>query len=78
MPSRVWDEITYPFQTLAVAPLGIDKQFHPTHYKVCTFLTMLGLKLTHVSKKGYWWATNVAILSTNDLEYRCRILDAHT
>ena len=33
--------------------LGTDKQFHPTHYWACDYLSMLGLKLSHVSKMGY-------------------------
>ena len=35
MPSKVWDEITYPFPNFNSATidiLGMDKQFHPTHY----------------------------------------------
>ena len=27
-------------------------KFHPTFYKVCNYLSMLGLKLNHVSKRG--------------------------
>ena len=33
--------------------LGIDKQFHPTIYDWCNYLSMLGLKLFHVSKRGH-------------------------
>ena len=32
--------------------LGMDKQFHPTFYNGCNYLSMLGLKLNHVSKRG--------------------------
>ena len=32
--------------------LGMDKQFHPTVYSGCNYLSMLGLKLNHVSKRG--------------------------
>ena len=31
---------------------GIDKQFHPTEHNGCNYLSMLGLKLPHVSKRG--------------------------
>ena len=34
--------------------LGLDKWFHPTLYKPCDYLSMLGLKLIHVSKMGPW------------------------
>ena len=27
---------------------------HPTHYNGCDYLSMLGLKLNHVSKRGHW------------------------
>ena len=32
--------------------LGMDKQFHLKLYNGCNYLSMLGLKLNHVSKKG--------------------------
>ena len=32
--------------------LGMDKQFHSTSYWACDYLSMLGLKLTHLSKRG--------------------------
>ena len=32
--------------------LGMDKQFHPTLYSTCDYLSMLGFKLNHVSKRG--------------------------
>ena len=32
--------------------LGIDKLFHPTLYWACDYLSMSGLKLNHVSKRG--------------------------
>ena len=32
--------------------LGMDKQFHPTLYSGCNFLSMLGIKLIHVSKRN--------------------------
>ena len=34
--------------------LGKDKLFHATHYSGCNDLSMLGLKLIHVSKRGHW------------------------
>ena len=37
--------------------LGIDKWFHLTLYRSCDYLSMLGLKVNHVSESGhrYWW-----------------------
>ena len=40
---RMWDEITYPF---------------PNFIGVCDYLSILGLKLNHVSKSGPWWLTS--------------------
>ena len=33
--------------------LGMGKQFHPTLYCACDYLSMLGLKLNHISKRGH-------------------------
>ena len=48
MPSKVCDEITYPFPNFN----GV-----PTFYNGCNYLSMLGLNLNHVRKKGpeYDW-----------------------
>ena len=43
----MWDKITYPF------PNVNDKLFHQTHYSGFNYLSMLGLKLIHVSEKSY-------------------------
>ena len=54
MPSKVWDKITYPFpnfNSCTVDVLGMDKLFHPTLYNGCNYLSMLGFKLIHVSKR---------------------------
>ena len=32
----------------------MDKWFHPTHHNGCNYLSLLGLKLIHVSKRGPW------------------------
>ena len=44
IPSKVWDEITYPFLNFRWS-LGMDKWFHTTLYNGCNYLSMLGLKL---------------------------------
>ena len=35
--------------------LGMDKLFHHIHYNGCNYLSMLRLKLNHVSKRGHRW-----------------------
>ena len=42
MPSKMWVE------------MEMDKYFHPALNNGCGYLAMLGLKLTHVDKKGPW------------------------
>ena len=50
-----WNYLSIPkLQRLHRWSLGMDKLFHPTHYNGCNYLSMLGLKLIHVSKRGYW------------------------
>ena len=67
MSSKVWDEITYPFSNFNDLPLkfgnGLDKLFHSALYNGCnvSYLSMLGLKLIHVSKKGPWWINRSTI-----------------
>ena len=34
--------------------LGMERWFHPTLYWECNYLSMMGLKLNHVSKNGPW------------------------
>ena len=51
MPSKVCDEITYSFPNFN-GSLGIDKWFHTILYDGCNYLSMLGLKSIHVSKRG--------------------------
>ena len=50
-----WNYLSIPkLQRLHRWSLGMDKLFHPTHYNGCNYLSMLGLKLIHVSKRGHW------------------------
>ena len=53
---NVWDEITIHSQTSTVAPLDLGKnsQFHSAIYWRCNYLSMLRLKLIHVSNRGTW------------------------
>ena len=41
-------------QRLHCWSLGMDKKFHLTLYNGCNYLSMLGLKLNHISKRGPW------------------------
>ena len=43
----------------------MDKSFHPLLYWACNYLSMLRLKLNHVSKRGYRTQLNVLCLSLN-------------
>ena len=47
MPNKMLFEITYPFSNLNGETVDL---FHPTLYYGCNQLSMLGLKLIHVSK----------------------------
>ena len=52
MPSKVWGKITFPFPNFNGAGVEVwewKKQYHPTLYGLCYYLSMLGLKLVHVS-----------------------------
>ena len=49
-----WNYLSIPkLQRLHRWSLGMDKQFHPIFYNGCNYLSMLGLKLNHVSKRGH-------------------------
>ena len=39
----------------------MEKQFHPTLYTGCNYLSMMGLKLIHISKRGNWWSNPLDI-----------------
>ena len=49
----VWNNLSIPkLQRCNRWSLGMDKLFHTTVYNGCNYLSMLGLKLNHVSKSG--------------------------
>ena len=53
MPSKMWDAITIPkLQQCNRWSLRMDKWLHPELYTGCNYLSMQGLKLNHVSKRG--------------------------
>ena len=66
MPGKVWGEITYPFLNFNVNhwSWGMGKSFHPTLYNVCNYLSMLGLKLNHVGKRGLICPSYKVIITT--------------
>ena len=48
-----WNYLSIPkLQRCNRWSLGMDKWFHTTLYNGCNYLSMLGLKLNHVSKRG--------------------------
>ena len=54
MLSKVWIKllINSSTSTVQLLSLGMDKEFHPTLYNGCNYLSMVGLDLNHVSKRG--------------------------
>ena len=73
---NVWDEITYPFLNFNCATVDVYKWISSCilHFTgACDYLSMLGLKSNHVSKRGYWheaavWGVHV-YPSVEDWEY---------
>ena len=53
--------------------LRMDKYYNPTHYNGCNYLTILGLKLIHVSKRASW-RCNFKMTLLNQLVVRLRLL----
>ena len=62
MVSKVWDEITYQFTNVYCVTVEVwvsISNFHLTHCNGCDYLSMQGLKLNNVSKRGLWeWNTH--------------------
>ena len=65
--SKVWDYIIYPFPNLGRWSLRMDKLFLLAIYNGCNYLSMLGFKLIHVSRRGPWmnWKWHVPIIWSN-------------
>ena len=53
--------------------LGMDKSFNPTFPWACDYLSMLGLKFDHVSKRSYWHS--VYYVGGKPRQYWCLIDD---
>ena len=50
---NLWKYLSIPkLQRLHRWSLGMDKEFHPTFYHGCSYLSMLGLNLIHVGERG--------------------------
>ena len=50
-----WNYLSIPkLQRCNRWSLGMDTQFHLTLYWACDYLSILGLKLNHVSERGPW------------------------
>ena len=58
-------------QRLCRWSLGMDKYFHPTHYWTCDYLSMLGLKLIHVSKGAPGLARTVIPYGSHFVVFSC-------
>ena len=51
--------------------MAMDKLFYPTFYNGCNYLSMLGLKLNHVSKRGPQLNQKVTYVSVNWITIGC-------
>ena len=58
-PLRPWHD------GCTVGSLGMDKEHHLSLYWACDYLSILGLKLNHVSKMGPWSDWKQTIIWTN-------------
>ena len=56
MSNKVWDEITYPFPNFNYATVEVWEWISnfAQRFMMDSYFSMLGLKLTHVSKRGHW------------------------
>ena len=62
-----WNHLSTPkLQRCNRGSLGMDKLFHPIHYNGCNYLSMLGLKLNHVSKRGPRYENQLELPSLSD------------
>ena len=62
MSNKVWGGITYPFLNFNGCTVEVYEWIsNPTLYNGCNYLSMLGLKLNHVSKRGPCCETITAI-----------------
>ena len=57
MPNMVWDEINYPFPNFNGCTVEVWERISnliPHAYCGCNYLSMLGVKWNHISKRGPW------------------------
>ena len=66
-----WNYLSIPkLQRCNRWSLGMDKQFHPTLYQAGYYLSMLGLKLNHVSKKGHMYSNHCSVHWTHFIQHK--------
>ena len=59
-----WNSLRIPkLQRLHRWSLGMDKQFHPTFYWASHYLSILWLKLIHVSKRAYSFLYPLSVIN---------------
>ena len=79
MPSKMWDELTYPFHNLnsAIVEVSERKSNIITYfiiYEGCNYLSLLGLNLLYAHKRSPCWSRVhvsvdwIRIISDNDLK----------
>ena len=69
-----WNYLSIPkLQQCNLWSLGMDYQFHPTLHWACDYLSMLGLKLNHVSQRDPWWciyeSANMVIIASDNVDF---------
>ena len=63
--SIVWDEVIYPFPHIKGAAVEVWEwisNFIPHFVTGCNYVSMLGLKLVYVSKRGSWWPRDLHMM----------------
>ena len=61
MPCKMWDEIIYRLPNFNGCTIGVWKWINNSIPHIHNYLSMMGLKLNHVSRRGpwavVWWAS---------------------
>ena len=70
MPSKVWDEIAYPFINFNVCTVEVEVWIPYNGFNYL-HVSMLGTKLTHVSKRGPWIKLASTEVDDNNVEGSC-------
>ena len=76
MPSKMWYKITSPFPNFNGCTFDVwNGKFHPTRYHGCNYISMQGLKLSHIDKGSPW---NIQVLTAVVDGWRIFGRSAHT